>query len=123
MPDHTIDSPFGLRLEVLVNGRRACISGMDSYGVLSVVLSGVKRNPTAYPGKSKHPLKLGKGEWSKERIEISVGGLDSAADQHLHWLRRDLIVGDEVSIRLLPPGRYDTPKGTRRRPKARVKSE
>jgi hypothetical protein len=73
----------GLRLEVLVNGRRVCVSGMDGYGVLSAILHRVKRNPTKYPGKV-----MSKAEWSKERIELQVGGLDSTADQHLDWLRR-----------------------------------
>jgi hypothetical protein len=103
----------GLRFEVFINGRRACISGMDGHGVLDVVLTRVKRSPAAYPGRNKHPLKLSKAAWSKERIDVSVGGLDSTA--YLHWLRRDLGIGDEISIKLLPPGKYDAPKGNRRR--------
>lgn len=111
----------GLRFQVLINGRRACVSGMDGYGVLSVVLSRVKRNPKAYPGKNKHPHKMTKAEWSRESIEFSVGGLDSIADQHLHWLRRDLRIGDEVAIKLLAAGQYDAPKGRHRRLTTRSK--
>lgn len=103
-----------MRFQVLINGHRACVSGMDGYGVLSAVLSRVKRNPKAYPGKNKHPLKITKAEWSKERIEFQVGGLDSITDQHLDWLRRDLRVGDEIVIKLLPAGRHDAPAGRRR---------
>jgi hypothetical protein len=109
----------GLRFQVLINGRQACVSGMDGYGVLSAVLSRVKRSPKAYPGKNKHPLKIGKAEWSKERIEFDVGGLDSIADQHLHWLKRDLRIGDEIVIRVLSGGKHDAPKGQHRRLTAR----
>jgi hypothetical protein len=104
---------------VLINGRPACVSGMEGYGVLTAVLSRVKRSPKAYPGKNKHPLKITKAQWSKERIEFEVGGLDSIANQHVHWLKRDLRVGDEIAIRLLPAGRYDPPKGKYRRLTAR----
>jgi len=109
----------GLRFQVLINGRRACVSGMEGYGVLSAVLSRVMRNPKAYPGKNKHPLKITKAQWSKERIEFEVGGLDSITDQHVHWLRRDLRIGDEIVIKLLPAGKYDAPKGQHRRLTAR----
>jgi len=108
-----------LRFQVFINGRRMCISGLDGDGVLSIVLSRVKRSPDAYPGKNKHPLKMSKAAWSKERTDVSVGGLDLATDEHLHWLRRDLRVGDKISIKLLPSGEYDTPKGSRRRLTAR----
>lgn len=105
----------GLRFEVYVNGRRLCVSGINGFGVLDVILTRVKRSPKQYPGRDKHPLKISKAEWSKERIELSVGGLESMTDQFLHWMRRNLRIGDEVSIRLLEPGRYDVPKGYRRR--------
>ena len=103
----------GLRFQVVITGRRACVSGMEGYGVLSAVLSRVKRNPTAYPGKNKH--RITKAQWSKERIEFEVGGLDSIADQHVHWLRRDLRIGDKIVIKLLPGGKHDAPKGQHRR--------
>ena len=83
--------------------------------MLSAVLSRVQRNPKAYPGKNKHPLKITKAQWSKERIEFEVGGLDSIADQHVHWLRRDLRIGDEIVIKLLRAGKHDAPKGEHRR--------
>jgi hypothetical protein len=105
----------GLRFEVFINGRRACISGIEGYGVLDVILTRVKRNPEAYPGKDKHPLKLSKAAWSREHIDVSVGGLDSTTDEYLHWLRRNLGIGDEIWIKLLPPGKCDSPKGNCRR--------
>jgi hypothetical protein len=108
----------GLRFEISINGRKSCTSGMDGYGVLDVILSRVKRDPAAYPGKPERPgdAARSKAAWSRERIDVSVGGLDTASEEHLHWLRRGLRVGDRVSIRLLPPGRYDRAKGRRRRP-------
>src|SRR5262245_58417798 len=106
----------GLRFRVFVNGRAVCTSGMRGYGVLDVILTRVRRNPSTYPGKKAHPLELSKAAWSKERIDLHVGGLDTnGVDQYLHWLRHDVKIGDEISIRLLPEGEYDSPKGAHRR--------
>ena len=38
---------MNVRFEVSVNGKRLCTAGLDSYGVLSAVLSSVERNPVA----------------------------------------------------------------------------
>jgi hypothetical protein len=89
------------RFEVSINGRRACISGLDGDGVLTVVLCRVKRSVESYPGKKKHPLEWGKAAWSKERIDLSVSGLDSPSDQHVSWLRRDLAVGDKITLKVV----------------------
>jgi hypothetical protein len=109
----------GLRFEVLINGRRMCTSGMDGYGVLDVILTRVKRSPNAYPGKDKHPTKISKATWSKERLNLWVGGLDSIADEHLHWLKRNLTIGDKITVKVLPPGKVDAPQGKSRRLTAR----
>jgi len=111
--------PQGLRFEVHLNGRKLCVSGMDSYGVLDVILTRVKRSPKSYPGRNKHPLKMSQVAWSKEKIELAVGGLDSTTEQFLHWAKRTLRIGDEVSIKLLKPGEYNVPQGYRRRLTAR----
>src|SRR6266581_895344 len=105
-----------LRFEVQINGRSACTSGMDGFGVLDVVLTRVKRNPKSYPGKNAHPLKLSKAAWAKEHIDLYVGGLDTNhTDQHLHWLRENIKIGDEITIKVLPSGAIDKPLGRRRR--------
>lgn len=106
----------GIRLEILVNGRPACVSGMNGYGVLSAILHRVKRNPKKYPGNT-----MSRTEWSKERIELQIGGLDSTVNKHLDWITKELRIGDEVSIRLLPSGKFDTPKKRQGRLTARLR--
>ena len=42
-------------------------------------------------------------------IHIHFGELDSTTNEHLKWFRADLRAGDEIMVRVLPPGEYDTP--------------
>jgi hypothetical protein len=89
---------------------------MNGYGVLSAILHRVKRNPKKYSSNA-----MSRTEWSKERIELQIGGLDSTADEHLDWLTKQLRIGDEVSIRLLSPGKFDVPKRRQGRLTARLR--
>ena len=75
--------------DIVINGKRVVRAGIGSTGVLTTIVSFVKR---------KH---VRQGE---ERITIEVGGL---IDDHpgpredLTWLARRLAVGDEVTVRIL----------------------
>jgi len=114
------------RFEVLINGRRACVAGVDTYGVLNVILSRVKRNPMRFP-KQKH-VRHTRRSWSREQLDIYVGGLeingeDERNDRHLVWLRRRIAPGDKIMVRVLPVGPVTTPKGVspRQTPRSRSK--
>jgi hypothetical protein len=102
-----------VRFEVLINGKRICTAGVNGYGVLSAVLSRVKRNPTQVTPTALENTTLER--FLAELVEFEVGGLDSsdAAGEHgqyLTWHKRPMQVGDEVTIRILPAGESDPPR-------------
>ena len=86
------------RFEILKNGERVCISGINGDGVLSVVLNYVK-----HPGQElTHDLQIG-----------GLGMFDGSQDRQHHaaWVSPDVATGDEITIRILPAGEYDEPGG------------
>ena len=46
-------------------------------------------------------------DWLAEVLDLRVGGLDSIG--HMDWVDQPLAVGDEVTLRVLPPGPVDEP--------------
>jgi hypothetical protein len=89
-----------LAFEVSVNGEVVCVAGLDEYGVLTAILSWVRRRPDA------------EFKPDSEELEFSVSGLASDARndaEHLDWLKRELRVGDIVSLRVIEIERADEP--------------
>ena len=86
------------RFEILKNGKRICISGINGDGVLSVGLSYVKRAGE----ESTHDLHIG-----------GLGMFDGSQDRQHHagWPAPDIATGDEITIRVLPAGDFDDPEG------------
>jgi hypothetical protein len=99
------DSGINVRLQILVNGKVRGTAGMESIGVLSVILDWVRRDPKA----ASKPSSISRKEWEGNRVHVSLGGLDSVAEKHVEWFGADLDVGDEVTVRVLPPGEFDSP--------------
>src|SRR5262245_46394729 len=94
-----------LAFEVSVNGKTVCIAGFDDYGVLSAILTWVRRRPDVefQPGS--------------EELEFTVGGLISGStnsEENLDWLKQELRVGDDVRIRVIESDRADEPAKRRR---------
>lgn len=117
-----MDKVTAPRFEVLINGRRACVAGVSTYGVLNVILSRVKRSPMRFP-KQKH-VEYTKRVWSREKLDIHVGGLeingeDERNDRHVAWLRRRIKPGDTIMVRVLSAGPISRPKGVSPRQSAR----
>lgn len=86
------------RFEILKNGERICISGINGDGVLSVGLNYVK-----HPGQEvTHDLQIG-----------GLGMFDGSQDRQHHagWASPEVTIGDEITIRVLPAGEYDQPDG------------
>jgi hypothetical protein len=86
------------RFEILKNGERVCIAGINGDGVLSVGVIYVK-----HQGKDAcHDLQIG-----------GLGMFDGSQDRQHHaaWLSPVVSTGDEITIRILPPGKYDQPHG------------
>ena len=98
-----------IRFQVLVNGEVRGTAGLEAIGVLTVVLSWVRRDPAAIPEDARAAPDFTEDDWAGDRANVHLGGLDSIARQHLRWLEAELAVGDEVTVRLLPPGEFDPP--------------
>jgi hypothetical protein len=97
-------STDNIRIEILVNGKREAIAGVESFGVLTAILQWVKRDPAALPVGEGAP---GLDEWIENKALLTVGGMN--AREHLRWLEIDLRTGDEVTLRVLPSGQFDSP--------------
>lgn len=103
---------MSIRFEVLINGKRVCVSGHDGFGVLDAILTWCKRDKARYdPVKNAN---LTSEEWNAEELWLDVGGLDSTrqpeAKQYLRWGRYTLQRGDEVTVRILDNGQFDEPR-------------
>jgi hypothetical protein len=92
-----------IRFEVMKNGESKCVAGIDGFGVLSVDVHWVLRDPAYKPNGGT--LR----EWCKQELKYHVGGVRSVEDQHVNWAFGDLAPGDEVTIRILGPGDFDEP--------------
>jgi hypothetical protein len=95
--------------EVFINGKKKCVAGVGEQGVLTGILTWVKRK--------RHEADQGckEGSTHVEELFITVGGLvDHGKDSvHLDWLRRSLTVGDEVRFRIVQREISDPPKDAR----------
>lgn len=75
------------------NGKRLCLAGVGSSGVLTAIATWVKspRKPNS------------------ERTGLTVGGLTERHD-HIRWAKDvPLAVGDEITIRLVKTAKVDRP--------------
>jgi hypothetical protein len=88
--------------EVRVNRKLACTAGVGKQGVLTAIVTWVKRD------RKKCPDDLSKAEWSREELYLHVGGIMGGTD-HVDWLKQDLRPGDEVHIRVVQRPTADHP--------------
>ena len=102
-----------LRYEILVNGERVSVAGVNEYGVLSGIVSWVKRSPANITAELRARKGFDEAEFLKEVCEVTVTGLDSSNKHHFEWAQRALEPGDEVTIRILPQGEFDVPQSVR----------
>ena len=92
------DDGISTRFEILKNGKRVCVSGIDGDGVLTVTLAYVK-----HPGEeSTHDLQVG-----------GLGMFDGSQDRQHYatWPSPNIATGDEITIRVLAGGEFDEPHG------------
>jgi hypothetical protein len=90
-----------IAFQVTVNGSEVCTAGISDFGVVSAIVTWVRRTPA----------KSADGKSIEEELTFHVGGLDS---EHLNWLRTTLNVGDTVTVRILDNAHVDAP-GERRK--------
>lgn len=89
-----------LGFEVEINGERSCLAGVAEFGVLTAILSWVRT-----------PEMIAKEGAEAKKLELHVGGLteSNGGQAHVTWLNKDLLVGDEVRIRIVDTDHCDTP--------------
>jgi len=102
------ESSDSVRLELSVNGQIVATSGVGTFGVLTGIVSWVRRNPDAIPEHVESDPEVDPKEWCAEELVADLGGLDSVRNESLNWVNgQPLKIGDEVTIRVLGPGRID----------------
>ena len=107
MPQRLAESNMSTRFEILKNGERICVSGINGDGVLSVGLSYVKHADQ----EGAHDLHIG-----------GLGMFDGSQKRQHHaaWRAPRISPGDEITIRILPPGEFDEPLGMTASPRKTV---
>ena len=84
-----------LCLELSVNGNKLATAGLAGYGVISSIITYVRRR------------REGKGH-----LDVTLTGLDSDVEpaEHLRWARAKLRAGDRVVVRVLHDRAVDQPR-------------
>ena len=103
-----------IAFQVTVNGSAVCTAGMNDFGVVSAIMTWVRRTPD----------KSADGKSIEEELTFDIGGLDSTAGEHLKWVKTELRVGDTVTIGIVDIDEVDAP-GERRKedPEAVAKAQ
>ncbi len=110
-------SSESIRLELSVNGQRVGTGGTGPYGVLSLMLTWVRRDPDEIPEHLLEDPEFDRDVWLREELDVNLGGMER--DEHVDWVQEHpLKIGDEVTIRVLPPGPIDAPTRRPRTPPA-----
>jgi hypothetical protein len=81
-----------IAFELYLNGKKVATAGVEQ-GVMSVIANWVR-------------LKQDGDSWQSS---VSIAGLDDKTSEHLKWFRQDLVVGDEIRIRLVDSEQIDLP--------------
>ena len=102
------DAPGNVRFSYLLNGTPLCVVGLDGAGLIGTHIVAVTRHPNY--ARDFHV----DGKCTEDFLNMTVRGLDDGKKDcrtNLIWInRKALSQGDEIHIRLLPPGDYDAPK-------------
>lgn len=92
--------------EVMINGKKICTAGVGDAGVLSALLTFVKRP------KGSEETQGNQDQGKSESIDLRVGGIanvDPETSEHVDWLHQYLSVGDEISIKVIEAAKCDPP--------------
>ena len=89
-----------IAFKLSINGEHICTAGVRDFGVVSAVITWVRRKPEN--GRD--------GKIIEEELTADLGGLDGESKEHLKWWSQRLRVGDRVSIEVVDAKRADKPK-------------
>ena len=93
-----------IAFKVSLNGNDVCTAGIRDFGVLTAMVTWVRRKPEHRRTRQR----------IEEDLRVDIGGLDSVANEHLTWLRRHLRAGDRIAIEVVKSDSADTPRRRRR---------
>lgn len=94
---------------IYVNDIQVCTAGVGEFGVLTTVVTWVRRRA------DMRPAGFDELQWDQEELNLDVGGnaLDGhGVDQSANWVAQDLSTGDCIRIEIVdrdkcdPPGSY-----------------
>jgi hypothetical protein len=90
--------------QVSLNGRRVCLAGVGDRGVLTGILTWVKR-------ERQDGAEAAHSGVAVEELTVYVGGLANHDEDpvDLEWLRKGLRVGDEVTFKIVDSETCDPP--------------
>ena len=89
-----------IAFKVSLNGKHICTAGVRDFGVVSAIVTWVRRKPE----KSRD------GRSIEEELTADIGGLDSDVNEHLKWLARRLHLGDRMAVEVVESDSVDKPK-------------
>lgn len=98
-----------IAFDLYVNGETLCRAGIGEFGVLSGHVTWAVRAPAA-----EGEVRGTEPGDDDMLLDVSLGGLDSATNEHLRWRSKRLAVGDEVRFVVVEASEVDPP--TKRKP-------
>jgi len=84
-----LDSRENVRMRLSINGQVVATAGVEETGLVATMLSWVRRDNVA---------------------DVSLAGLDSKRSERLQWSYILLKPTDEITVEILPPGKFDEPE-------------
>ncbi|MBQ0960941.1 hypothetical protein KAK06_18440 [Ideonella sp. 4Y11] len=99
-----------VRFEICVNGQPVGTIGIEAFGVLTAIVSRVRRSPDKIADAHRQRPGFDEAAFLREVCELSMTGLDSVLGEHRDWGTRPLAAGDVVTIRVLAAGPCDPPR-------------
>jgi hypothetical protein len=87
-----------IALSVKINNRTAIVAGHPEMSVLTSIVTAVGRlGPESAGPERREPADL--------ELDLRVGGMTAPSEnekaEHLNWVRQDLTIGDEITIKVI----------------------
>ena len=96
---------FMIAFEVSLNGNKVCNAGVGDVGVLTTIITWVRRN--GVNTETREPENL------EEELKLDISGLITSRNEYVRWSERKLAVGDEILIRVTNVESVDSPRDRR----------
>jgi hypothetical protein len=94
-----------IAFEVFLNGNKVCTAGVGDLGVLTAMLTWVRREGKNTEFKESRNV--------EEELTLNVGGFVSSKHEHVRWSESTLAVGDDIRVCVVDLESVDVP-GDRR---------